>query len=127
MDRLRISGGRRLQGAVTIAGAKNAALPEIAAALLSPHPLELTNLPAVSDVENMLDVIALHGARVERGPHGTTIDANNIVSKETSYDTVRRMRATVLVLAPLLARFVHAVQRLSTAQRDSTGPGQLPA
>ena len=90
MDRLRISGGKRLQGAVTIAGAKNAALPQIAAALLSPHPLELTNLPAVSDVENMLGVIALHGAKIARWPHGTTIDASEIVSKETSYDTVRR-------------------------------------
>lgn len=108
MDRLRISGGRRLQGAVTIAGAKNAALPQIAAALLSPHPLELTNLPAVTDVENMLGVISLHGAIVTRSAHGTTIDASAIVSKETSYDTVRRMRATVLVLAPLLARFGHA-------------------
>ncbi|MDE1990847.1 MAG: UDP-N-acetylglucosamine 1-carboxyvinyltransferase, partial [Rhizobiaceae bacterium] len=108
MDRLRISGGKRLQGAVTISGAKNAALPQIAAALLSPHSLELTNLPAVTDVENMLGVVALHGAVVTRGAHGTTIDTGAIVSKETSYDTVRRMRATVLVLAPLLARFGHA-------------------
>ena len=108
MDRLRISGGKRLQGAVTISGAKNAALPQIAAALLSPHPLELTNLPLVSDVENMLGVIALHGANITRAAHGTTIDPSAIVSKETSYDTVRRMRATVLVLAPLLARFGQA-------------------
>lgn len=108
MDRLRIIGGHKLQGAVTIAGAKNAALPQIAAALLSPHPVELTNLPQVSDVENMLGVIGLHGAEVTRSPHSTVIDAKSIVSKETSYDTVRRMRATVLVLAPLLARFGHA-------------------
>ena len=108
MDRLRIIGGHKLQGAVTIAGAKNAALPQIAAALLSPHPVELTNLPQVSDVENMLGVIGLHGAEVTRSPHSTVIDAKSIVSKETSHDTVRRMRATVLVLAPLLARFGHA-------------------
>lgn len=108
MDRLRIVGGHRLQGAVTISGAKNAALPQIAAALLSPYPLELTNLPAVTDVDNMLGVVTLHGAEVTRTAHATTIDAKAIVSKETSYDTVRKMRATVLVLAPLLARFGHA-------------------
>ncbi|TIT31917.1 MAG: UDP-N-acetylglucosamine 1-carboxyvinyltransferase, partial [Mesorhizobium sp.] len=54
MDKLRIIGGKRLEGAVTISGAKNAALPQIAAALLSPYPLQLTNLPSVTDVENML-------------------------------------------------------------------------
>ena len=74
MDRLRIVGGYRLQGAVTISGAKNAALPQIAAALLSPYPLELTNLPAVTDVDNMLGVVTLHGAEVTRTAHATTID-----------------------------------------------------
>ncbi|CAN7377057.1 UDP-N-acetylglucosamine 1-carboxyvinyltransferase [Neorhizobium sp. LjRoot104] len=108
MDRLRIVGGHRLQGAVTIAGAKNAALPQIAATLLSPYPVELTNLPQVSDVENMLGVVELHGAAVTRTGHSTIVDAKAIVSKETSYDTVRKMRATVLVLAPLLARFGRA-------------------
>ncbi|MEN2521541.1 UDP-N-acetylglucosamine 1-carboxyvinyltransferase, partial [Acinetobacter baumannii] len=73
MDRLRIIGGNRLEGAVTISGAKNAALPQIAAALLSPYPLELTNLPAVNDVENMLGVVQLHGARIDRSPHAATI------------------------------------------------------
>ncbi|KAA0686387.1 UDP-N-acetylglucosamine 1-carboxyvinyltransferase [Neorhizobium sp. P12A] len=108
MERLRIIGGKSLQGAVTISGAKNAALPQIAAALLSPYPVELTNLPAVTDVENMLGVVRLHGADVTGSAHSTTIDASAIVSKETSYDTVRKMRATVLVLAPLLARFGEA-------------------
>ncbi|WP_048645411.1 UDP-N-acetylglucosamine 1-carboxyvinyltransferase [Nitratireductor soli] len=105
MDRLRIIGGQRLQGTVTVSGAKNAALPQIAAALLSPHPLELTNLPVVSDVDNMLGVAQLYGAQVERLAHSTTIDAGEIVPRDVSYDTVRRMRATVLFLGPLLARF----------------------
>ncbi|EKF19985.1 UDP-N-acetylglucosamine 1-carboxyvinyltransferase [Nitratireductor pacificus] len=105
MDRLRIIGGRRLQGAVAVSGAKNAALPQIAAALISPHPVELTNLPAVSDVDNMLGVAQLYGARIERDAHATTIDAGALVPREVAYDTVRRMRATVLFLAPLLARF----------------------
>ncbi len=108
MDRLRIVGGERLQGAVAISGAKNAALPQIAAALLSPHPLELNNLPAVTDVDNMLGVIRLHGAEVSKGPGAVVIDASAALSKETSYETVRKMRATVLVLGPLLARFGHA-------------------
>jgi UDP-N-acetylglucosamine 1-carboxyvinyltransferase len=104
MERLRIVGGRPLQGAVNISGAKNAALPQIAASLLNPHPVELTNLPAVSDVENMLNVVQSHGAQISRAPHSTTITATDVVGGETPYDTVRRMRATVLVLAPLLAR-----------------------
>ena len=111
MDRLRIVGGQRLQGSVSIAGAKNAALPQIAAALLSPYPLELTNLPSVADVRGMLDVVTMHGARVAPGPHSTIIDAAELVAAETSYDTVRRMRATVLVLAPLLVR--HGQTRVS--------------
>ncbi|MEL4377761.1 UDP-N-acetylglucosamine 1-carboxyvinyltransferase [Brucella cytisi] len=104
MERLRIVGGRPLQGAVNISGAKNAALPQIAASLLNPHPVELTNLPAVSDVGNMLNVVQSYGARISRAPHSTTITATDVVGGETPYDTVRRMRATVLVLAPLLAR-----------------------
>ncbi|MCG7509046.1 UDP-N-acetylglucosamine 1-carboxyvinyltransferase [Mesorhizobium retamae] len=108
MDRLRIVGGQRLQGAVAISGAKNAALPQIAASLLSPHPLELTNLPAVSDVDNMLSVITQHGAEISRSAHAVTIETAAAVSRETSYDTVRKMRATVLVLGPLLARFGQA-------------------
>ncbi|CAN7465573.1 UDP-N-acetylglucosamine 1-carboxyvinyltransferase [Bosea sp. LjRoot9] len=106
MDRLRIVGGKRLEGAVTIAGAKNASLPQIAAALLSDQPLTLTNLPAVSDIDNMLAVVHAHGATVTRhDPHSATIDAGAANGGETPYDTVRRMRATVLVLGPLLARF----------------------
>lgn len=106
MDRLRIIGGKRLEGAVTIAGAKNASLPQIAASLLSDRPLTLTNLPAVSDIDNMLTVVTVHGATVTRhDPHSATIDAGAANGGETPYDTVRRMRATVLVLGPLLARF----------------------
>ena len=109
MDRIRITGGQRLQGAVTITGAKNAALPQIAASLLSPYPLTLTNLPGVADVDSMLGVVTLHGADVNRkSAHVVTLDAAKASAKETSYDTVRRMRATVLVLAPLLARFGEA-------------------
>lgn len=105
MDMLRITGGRALQGAVTIAGAKNAALPQIAAALLSPQPLTLTNLPDVADVRSMFDLIELHGATVSRDGHSARIETGSLRPAEVGYDTVRRMRATVLVLAPLLVRF----------------------
>jgi len=109
MDRLRIIGGKRLDGAVTIAGAKNAALPQIAAALLSEEPLRLDGLPAVADIDAMLAVAAAHGAAVTRhDAHAATIEARAADPGETPYDTVRRMRATVLVLGPLLARFGRA-------------------
>jgi UDP-N-acetylglucosamine 1-carboxyvinyltransferase len=109
MDRLRITGGRALKGAVAIAGAKNASLPQIAAALLSPERVTLTNVPGVTDVDTMLNVIGRHGADVRRdGAHAVIIDARAAVPTETGYDTVRRMRATVLVLGPLVARFGRA-------------------
>lgn len=107
MDELEITGGTALQGSVTIAGAKNAALPQIAASLLSPHPLTLRNLPQVSDVSNMLALVAAHGSVTTPLEGGVTLDASGAQPGETPYDTVRRMRATVLVLGPLLARFGH--------------------
>jgi UDP-N-acetylglucosamine 1-carboxyvinyltransferase len=108
MDILKIRGGARLAGAVTIAGAKNAALPQLAAALLSPYPLELTNLPKVSDVANMTAILERYGVGIERLATGTVIDASGLAPAEIDYDVVRRMRATILVLAPLLARFGRA-------------------
>lgn len=109
MDRLTIDGGRRLDGTVAIAGAKNAALPQIAASLLSPKKLTLTNLPAVADVANMLSVVGRHGVKVApAGAHEATLDASGAVHAEAPYDVVRKMRATVLVLGPLVARFGEA-------------------
>lgn len=109
MDRLRIIGGRALNGAVTITGAKNASLPQIAASILSPEPLTLTNLPAVTDVSTMLDVIARHGVGISRlSNHSLTLDAGAAEPVETGYDTVRRMRATILLLGPIMARFGRA-------------------
>src|SRR6516165_6090885 len=109
MDRLVIRGGRRLEGAVAISGAKNAALPQLAAALLTPERLTLTNLPRVADVETMLRCIEPYGVTiVERGAKHVVLDASQARNSEAPYDTVRRMRATVLVLGPLLARFGRA-------------------
>jgi UDP-N-acetylglucosamine 1-carboxyvinyltransferase len=109
MDRLLIRGGKRLEGTVEIAGAKNAAVPQIAACLLSPEPLTLTNLPAVADVVTMLTLMEHYGVGVtRRGPHRIELDASRAGNGEAPYDVVRRMRATFLVLGPLLARFGEA-------------------
>ncbi|HXA37524.1 MAG TPA: UDP-N-acetylglucosamine 1-carboxyvinyltransferase [Phenylobacterium sp.] len=106
MDRLIVRGGRPLDGTVDIAGAKNSALPLIAASLLSERPLVLTRIPAVTDVDTLLSLVESYGVRVDRDhAHQVTLDAAQAVNVEAHYDVVRRARATVLVLGPLLARF----------------------
>lgn len=106
MDRLVIRGGRRIEGSVQISGAKNAVLPQIAAALLSSEPLELGNVPRVTDVDTMLAMMQEFGVVASRGPGRLLVlDAGAARNAQAPYDLVRRMRATILVLAPLLARF----------------------
>src|SRR5499427_6258339 len=106
MDRLLIRGGKRIEGSVQVRGAKNAALPQIAAALLGSGRLELTNVPEVTDVETMLALMSEFGVVATRGPGRVlVIDASKARSAQAPYDIVRRMRASILVLAPLLARF----------------------
>jgi UDP-N-acetylglucosamine 1-carboxyvinyltransferase len=106
MDRLVIRGGRRIEGSVQVRGAKNAVLPQIAASLLSTERLELTNVPEVSDVDTMLALMREFGVTATRGPGKMlTLDAAAARNTQAPYDMVRRMRASILVLAPLLARF----------------------
>ncbi|GAB1434148.1 UDP-N-acetylglucosamine 1-carboxyvinyltransferase [Sphaerotilus sulfidivorans] len=108
MDKLLIRGGRTLQGEVTISGAKNAALPELCAALLTPEPVTLANVPLLKDVSTTLKVLAQLGASSVRDPADAsvvTVDASSITSTEATYDLVKTMRASILVLGPLLARF----------------------
>ncbi len=106
MDRLVIRGGRRIEGSVQICGAKNAALPQIAAALLSSERLELANVPQVTDVDTMLALMRELGVVANRSPgRMLLLDAGGASNAEAPYDMVRRMRASILVLAPLLARF----------------------
>ena len=106
MDRLVIRGGRRIEGSVQVCGAKNAALPQIAAALLSSEPLELGNVPEVTDVDTMLALMREFGVVATHGPGRTLVlDAGGARNAQAPYDLVRRMRASILVLAPLLARF----------------------
>ena len=106
MDRLIIRGGKRIEGSVQIRGAKNAALPQIAGSLLGNGRLQLLNVPDVTDVNTMLALMAEFGVVASRGPgRALSLDASQARNAQASYDLVRRMRAGILVLAPLLARF----------------------
>jgi len=104
MDKLRVSGGQRLSGRVAIAGAKNAALPALAACLLTDQPVRLTNLPDVRDVRTMLRVLEQLGADATPIDGGMELTVGKLASHEAPYDLVRTMRASVLVLGPILAR-----------------------
>jgi UDP-N-acetylglucosamine 1-carboxyvinyltransferase len=106
MDRIRIRGGRPLSGEIIIGGAKNAALPLMAAGLLTEQRLVLSNIPRLDDVTTMAALLAQHGIAVDPvGNDGRTLSLGGpIRSTEAPYDIVRKMRASVLVLGPLLAR-----------------------
>ncbi len=105
MDKLRIRGGRPLHGAVPIGGAKNAALPLLAASLLSEHRLILENLPAVADIATMTALLGELGVEATPGGAGyLSLRAATIRRHTAPYELVRKMRASVLVLGPLLAR-----------------------
>jgi UDP-N-acetylglucosamine 1-carboxyvinyltransferase len=113
MDKLLIRGGRQLQGEVRISGAKNAALPELCAALLTDQPVTLVNVPRLRDVATMLTLIRNMGVKVERDDDATVrIDAARLSSPEAPYELVKTMRASVLALGPLLARFGEATVSL---------------
>jgi UDP-N-acetylglucosamine 1-carboxyvinyltransferase len=108
MDKFVVRGGNPLLGTVRISGAKNAALPAMAAALLTEEPVILENIPQVRDIETTRKLLVAMGAEVElgygRAHHRTTICCRNLVSPEASYELVKTMRASTLVLGPLLAR-----------------------
>ncbi|MBX9716872.1 MAG: UDP-N-acetylglucosamine 1-carboxyvinyltransferase, partial [Burkholderiaceae bacterium] len=111
MDKLLIRGGRPLEGEVTISGAKNAALPELCAALLTPEPVTLTNVPRLQDVNTTLKLLRNMGAQAERSeakPDAVSLDTSTVTLPEAPYDLVKTMRASILVLGPLLARFGRA-------------------
>ena len=115
MDKLLIRGGQRLEGEVTISGAKNAALPELCAALLTSEPVTLTNVPHLHDVSTMLKLLRNMGTTVERRddqPDVVTLNAGTVTTPEAPYDLVKTMRASILALGPLLARFGEATVSL---------------
>ncbi len=105
MDYLEIEGGHKLSGEISISGAKNAALPLIAAALLSNKPVTLTNLPNVVDIRTLLKLLEMLGAKISHNDTTAVIDCSNISSTKAVYEIVSKMRASILVLGPLLSRF----------------------
>jgi len=111
MDQLLIRGGRTLAGEVTISGAKNAALPDLCATLLAPEPVTLDNVPQLQDVNTTLKLLRNMGVQAERHADDAsrvTLDASAVANPEAPYELVKTMRASILVLGPLLARFGRA-------------------
>ena len=130
MDQIVIQGGNRLSGEIRISGAKNAALPLMAASLLSAEPLTLTNLPRLADISTMSKLLEQHGvsvSEVDDGKSGMTMtfDAGGVDNTVAPYDLVRRMRASVLVLGPLVARFGEAKVSLPGGCAIGTRPVDL--
>ncbi|MCA2998406.1 MAG: UDP-N-acetylglucosamine 1-carboxyvinyltransferase [Rhodocyclaceae bacterium] len=108
MQKLKIRGGTSLNGSVRISGAKNAALPIISASLLSAEPLVLTNVPRLNDIGTMAELLVQMGVKADRSAESLTLSAASIVDKTAPYEMVKTMRASILVLGPLLARFGEA-------------------
>jgi len=109
MDKLSITGGTRLSGTVTISGAKNAALPILAGTLLATEAVTISNVPHLKDVTTMLSLLQMMGVQVTVDDRaGVEIDASNVDSPQAPYDLVKTMRASILVLGPLVARFGEA-------------------
>src|SRR3954463_4424258 len=112
MDKLVIRGGNPLLGTIRISGAKNAALPAMAAALLTDEPVILENIPQVRDIITERNLLAAMGAEVElgygRAQHRTSINCGTVTNPEASYELVKTMRASTLVLGPLVAKFGRA-------------------
>src|SRR5687767_14571500 len=104
MDKLKIIGGRPLEGTVQVSGAKNAALPILCATLLSERPLRLTGVPRLMDISTMAKLLGQMGVQVERSADGMVLDSKKISDPTAPYEMVKTMRASVLVLGPLLAR-----------------------
>lgn len=108
MDKLKILGGLPLMGEVQAAGAKNAALPILCASLLTADPLDLSNVPQLQDIATTIRLLKLLGVKTERDEERLTLQADSLVSTEAPYELVKTMRASILVLGPLLARFGEA-------------------
>jgi UDP-N-acetylglucosamine 1-carboxyvinyltransferase len=108
MDKLLITGGNRLSGEITIAGAKNAALPILCAALLTSDTVQLSNVPHLQDVATMLKLLRQMGLRAEQDDDKVTLNGRAVDKLEAPYEMVKTMRASILVLGPLVARFGEA-------------------
>jgi UDP-N-acetylglucosamine 1-carboxyvinyltransferase len=99
-----VEGGARLEGEVTVAGAKNSALPIMAASILTPHTVTLDNIPSLRDVDTFISLLGILGLEVADQRPKLTLSAGTLKKQEAPYDLVKKMRASILVLGPLLAR-----------------------
>ena len=132
MDKIRIRGGRPLHGDVKISGAKNAALPLMVAALLTDAPVTLSRVPRLADIDTLAKLLAELGVNIETSEntgegdgHTLTLTAARVTSTTAPYDLVRRMRASILVLGPLVARFREAAVSLPGGCAIGTRPVDL--
>ena len=105
MDKLIISGKKNLKGLINIHGSKNASLPILVSSLLSSQNLTLTNVPQVDDINNMLKLIKSYGAKIIYNRKSIIINSSKLKNISADYDIVRKMRASILILGPLLSRF----------------------
>ena len=108
MDKIEIIGGRKLNGQVNISGAKNAALPLLASTLLAEGKSNISNIPDLADIQSMLALLSDLGAEYVFDNGRIRIDTSNIQKRVAEYDLVRKMRASILVLGPLLAKYGYA-------------------
>ncbi len=108
MDKLLIQGGKPLHGELQVSGAKNAALPILCAALLAPDTLRLSNVPQLNDIATTKKLLVHIGIKLQRDGDQVTLDASDITHLDAPYELVKTMRASILVLGPLLARFGEA-------------------
>ncbi|MBI3873768.1 MAG: UDP-N-acetylglucosamine 1-carboxyvinyltransferase, partial [Arcobacter sp.] len=107
MDYLKITGKKNLQGSVQITGAKNAALPLLASTILASNNVVISNLPNVVDIKTLLKLLRMLGAKFDHKVNDITINTTELDKTEATYEIVKTMRASILVLGPLLARFGH--------------------
>lgn len=105
MEKFIVMGGKRLEGNVRISGAKNATLPIMAASLLTGGTSVIYDVPRLKDVEVMKDLLTYLGARIQKNGSSITIDTSKVANRRISEDLMRRMRASNLVMGPLLSRF----------------------
>ncbi len=108
MDKLIISGNHKLNGSISVHGSKNSALPILVSSLLNEEKLTLTNIPDVDDIKNMIKLLKQYGSKIKKNKKSLIINNNKIKNITADYDIVRKMRASVLILGPLLTKFGYA-------------------
>ena len=104
MDKLIVKGSADLRGEISVKGSKNSALPIMVSALLSEETLKLKNIPKLVDIENMSKLLRNYGATIKSNKDNIEINCKQIINRDADYDIVRKMRASILILGPLLSR-----------------------